>query len=92
MSIEIAGEFACPSGCIGPETCVNRALIQGLSDVSQGLIDASSPESAQILRITEGGITPLEVRKETIIQTQAALLGSCTLYAIARQRYSGQQY
>lgn len=92
MSIEIAGGFACPSGCIGPGTCVNRALIQGLSDISQGLVEASTPEATQILRITEGGISPLEVRSDTVETIQQALLGSCALFAIAHQRHSRQQY
>ena len=81
-------EFACPSGCMAPETCVNIPLIQGFSDVNKNLEIAASQSAAQLIRITGGDLDQLQMRRDTVATTKQALLGSCALFVFVQRQHS----
>jgi len=80
--LAMENKFACPSGCMGPETCAYTTQIRDLADVSRD----STPTAEQYERILYGELTHEQARQEADYTARVALLGSCTRFALSHQQ------
>lgn len=73
--------FMCPSGCMGPETCVNAIQIRALHVMREAL-DEVLVDDTQLyaIGVVQGGLGSVAVRSEALKKHHAALYASCGLY------------
>lgn len=75
--------FVCPSGCIGPEACINAIHIRAL-DATVRKLDGVLANEAHLkaVRVTQGNLGSIAVRSQTINAQHGALYGGCELYRL----------
>lgn len=77
--------FICPSGCIGPDACINAGSIRALHEKRAALDALLSDETAvKAIRVLDGDLGSIGVRAASMSKEDGLLTTSCGLYGEIR--------